>query len=258
MIKFKYIYGPVSSWRLGASLGIDLLSGKEKICSFNCIYCQLGKKGISCLNRRNYVPAEKVIMELKRLPAVHIDYYTFSGKGEPTLAKNLGKVSGWIKKNRKGKTALLTNSSAILDSSKIWKDLKNIDLISFKIDAYSQEIFKKINNPLRGISIENIRQSLLKFRKTFKGKFAVQVMVLKENINEMEDIRNFCKTLKPDEIQLNTPLRPAGVKPVGKKTMAKVKKMFKGLPVISVYDIKKKKIKPISIEDTIKRRGNRI
>ena len=257
MEKFKYIYGPVSSWRLGASLGIDLLSGKEKVCSFNCIYCQLGKKGTACINRKNYVPAGKVIEELKRLPDVHVDYYTFSGKGEPALAKNIGKVASWIKKNKKGKTALLTNSSTILDR-RLWKDLKGMDLIAFKLDAYSEEVFKRINKPVRGINIENIRQSLLKFRKTFKGKFAVQIMVMKENLDEMEDIKNFCKILKPDEIQLNTPLRPSGVQPADKKTMANVKKMFKELPVISAYEVKKKKIKPISPKDTMKRRGKKL
>ncbi|MCL5674318.1 MAG: radical SAM protein [Candidatus Omnitrophica bacterium] len=257
MIKFTYIYGPVSSWRLGASLGIDLLSGKEKVCSFNCVYCQLGKNGMACINRRNYVRAENVIEELNKLSDIHIDYYTFSGKGEPTLAKNIGKVAAWIKKNKKGKTALLTNSSTIL-YKRLWKELKDMDLIAFKLDAYSEEVFKRINKPVMGIKIKDIRKSLLKFRKTFKGKFAVQIMVLKENLDEIKEIRNFCEILKPDEIQLNTPLRPSGVQPVDKKTMTKVKKIFKGLPVISAYDIKKKKIKPINIKDTMKRRGKKL
>ncbi|MCL5408756.1 MAG: radical SAM protein [Candidatus Omnitrophica bacterium] len=257
MTKFKYIYGPVSSWRLGSSLGIDLLSGEKKICSFNCIYCQLGKKIMHCIDRKNYIPAKKVLEELKKLPNVDIDYYTFSGRGEPTLAVNTGKIAKWIKENKNGKTALLTNSSTILDR-KIWKDIQNIDFIAFKIDAYSEDVFKKINRPIKGIKIENIRNALLEFRKIFKGKFTVQIMVLKENLKEMEDIKNFCKILKPDEIQLNTPLRPSGVQPVSKKTMEKVKKIFKGLPVSSVYDINKKKVEPISTKDTMKRRGKKI
>jgi wyosine [tRNA(Phe)-imidazoG37] synthetase (radical SAM superfamily) len=256
-MKFKYIYGPVSSWRLGSSLGIDLLSGKEKICSFNCVYCQLGRKVKHCISRKNYVSAKKVLEELKKLPDVYIDYYTFSGRGEPTLAANTREIAKWIKENKKGKTALLTNSSTLLDK-RVWKDIQNIDFIAFKIDAYSEEVFKKINRPVKGIKIEDIRQALLKFRKTFKGKFAVQIMVLKENINEMDDIKNFCNLLNHDEIQLNTPLRPSGVNPVDKKTMAKIKKIFKGLPVISIYDVKKKKVEPISTKDTMRRRGKKI
>ncbi len=254
MIKFKYIYGPVSSWRLGSSLGIDLLPGGKKVCSFNCIYCQLGRKVLSSMEIKDYVPVKEVLEELKNLPEVPIDYYTFSGRGEPTLAANIGKIAKWIKKNKKGKTALLTNSSTILNK-KLWKDIQNIELIAFKMDAYSQNTFEKINKPVRGIHIADIRNALLEFKKGFKGKLTVQIMVLKENLDEMEDIKNFCKILKPDEIQLNTPLRPSGVNPIDKKTMSKVKKIFKGLPIISVYDVKKKKVEPISKKNTMKRRG---
>ncbi|MCM8765044.1 MAG: radical SAM protein, partial [Candidatus Omnitrophica bacterium] len=110
---FRYIYGPVSSWRLGASLGIDLLSWKKKICSFNCVYCQIGKTDIFSCERRIFVPTDEVINEFKQLPEVEIDYYTFSGRGEPTLARNLKEVAEWIRKEKKGRCALLTNSSTI-------------------------------------------------------------------------------------------------------------------------------------------------
>ena len=99
--KFKYIYGPVSSWRLGSSLGVDLLSGREKLCSFDCIYCQLGEIKTHTAQRRLYVPTKKVIAEIKTLPNIHVDYIAFSGRGEPTLAVNLGRTIKAIKKLRK-------------------------------------------------------------------------------------------------------------------------------------------------------------
>jgi len=113
--QYKYIYGPVPSWRLGSSLGIDPLSAKDKICSFDCIYCQIGKTTIHTKKRKVFVSAEQLIEELKSLPPVDIDYITFSGRGEPTLAKNLGEMIAEVKKIRKEPVAVLTNASLLYD-----------------------------------------------------------------------------------------------------------------------------------------------
>ena len=89
--KFKFIYGPVPSWRVGSSLGIDLLSQEDKICSYDCLYCQLGRTKILTATRQLYVPEDTILRELEMLPAdISIDYMTLSGRGEPTLAINLG------------------------------------------------------------------------------------------------------------------------------------------------------------------------
>ena len=90
--KFKYIYGPVASWRLGRSLGVDAISQKEKQCSFDCVYCQIGRAKPIARRRKIFVPTEDILDELKRLPRVPLDYITFSGMGEPTLAKNIGEL----------------------------------------------------------------------------------------------------------------------------------------------------------------------
>ena len=108
---FRYIYGPVSSWRLGISLGIDLLSPKRKICNFDCIYCQLGKTLKPIDKPKIYVKTKDVIEELKKLPRIKIDYITFSGRGEPTLAKNLGQVIKAVKKLNLAPVAVLTNAA---------------------------------------------------------------------------------------------------------------------------------------------------
>jgi len=96
--KYKYIYGPVDSWRLGRSLGVDLISRDDKICTFDCVYCQVGKIATFSDRREVFVPTEEIIGEIKSLPSLEIDYVTFSGRGEPTLAENLGEVIREIKK----------------------------------------------------------------------------------------------------------------------------------------------------------------
>ena len=87
----KVVYGPVPSWRLGRSLGIDLLS-RAKTCSLDCIYCQLGPTADKVTRRAEFVPTERLVTEIKDLPDVELDFVTFSGMGEPTLASNLGEA----------------------------------------------------------------------------------------------------------------------------------------------------------------------
>ncbi len=99
---FKYIYGPISSWRLGRSLGIDPLSQKEKICTFDCIYCQLGRTKKYTKQRKIFSPERKLMKEINSLPEIDIDYITFPGRGEPTLAKNISNFKNlWSKSIKK-------------------------------------------------------------------------------------------------------------------------------------------------------------
>ena len=254
-LAFKYIYGPVSSWRLGSSLGIDLLSQKEKICNFDCVYCQLGKTKKHIVERKIYVPIKKVIEELERLSAVQIDYITFSGRGEPTLASNLGQMIKAIKKIRKERIAILTNSSLIYRED-VQKDLSYADFVVAKLDASSQNIFELVNQPIKEIKLNMIIQAIKEFKKYYIGKLALQIMFVKENKDYALEIAQIAKEINPDEVQLNTPLRPCKVKPLPKEELDEIKRYFKGLKVISVYESKIKKVTPISTEDTLKRRGN--
>ena len=169
MKKFKYIYGPVASWRLGRSLGVDLLAQPDRICTFNCIYCQLGQKGKETLRRRVFVPTKDIIKEIKQLPKVKIDYITFSGTGEPTLAKNLGEVILKVKKIRKESIAVITNSTLIYRKS-VREELKKADCIMFKLDASDQITLNKINKPVASITFERIINGLKTFRREFNGR----------------------------------------------------------------------------------------
>ncbi len=262
---FKYIYGPVFSWRLGISLGIDLVSQENKICNFNCIYCQLGETSTYTNEKRLYVPTEGIIRELKLLPKVKIDYITFSGRGEPTLAKNLGQAIKAIKKIRREPVAVLTNSG-LIDKKEVREDLSLADFVIAKLDVYSQESLKKINRPAKGSVFGNILKGLEQFRKDYHGRLALQIMFVEENKNKTEDFINLVNHIKPDEVQINTPLRPCNIKPLSKLEILKIKinfikkckSLFKGkkINIISVYDTKKyKKSSSFSNEATLKRRG---
>ena len=251
---FRYIYGPIASWRLGISLGIDLLSSKRKICDFDCIYCQLGKTLRYTKKPRIFVKTSEIIEELKRLPKIKIDYITFSGRGEPTLAKNLGQVIWAVKKLKIAPVAVLTNAS-LMYRKDIIKSLSFADSVIAKLDAYSQESIESVNRPAKGITIGKIIQGIKQFRKEFKGKFALQIMFAKENQEDAKRLAKLAREINPDEVQINTPLRPCKVKPLSKRDIAKIKEYFHKLNFISVYDARPKKVTPLSKKGILKRRG---
>ncbi len=260
---FKYLYGPVSSWRLGSSLGIDILSADKKICSFDCVYCQLGETLIKTKERKVYIPTEKIIEEIKDLPPdLRIDYITFSGMGEPTLAANLGEAIKEIRALKKDKIAVITNSSFMWNKA-VRDELALSDFVMAKLDAADEETFKKINRPVEGIKFEDVYRGIKAFRKEHDVKLAIQIMFFEMNKEEFKKIAKLAFDANPDEIQINTPLRPCAVKPLPKEEIADIRKYFDEFGkeinsktvVVSVYDAKHKKIEAISTEETLKRRG---
>ena len=188
------------------------------------------------------------------LPPLKIDYITFSGIGEPTLAGNLGEMIKAIKKTRKERIAVLTNSS-LMHRGDVRKDLFLADFIVAKLDAPSQNIFERVNQPIKTIKFDSIIEALKDFKSSYLGKLALQIMFLGQNKKYAPEIAKIAKEINPDEVQLNTPLRPCRVKPLPKQELDEIKKYFEGLKVISVYEAKIQKVKPVSGEDTLKRRG---
>lgn len=257
--KFKYIYGPVPSWRLGSSLGIDLLSQAGKICNFDCLYCQLGPIKEYTLERKIYVSIKEVIEELEDLPGTNIDYITFSGRGEPTLAENLGEAIRAVKLIRKERIAVLTNSS-LMGIDEVRKELALADFVTAKLDACSPESLQAINKPAKGVEFGNIVEGIKAFRKNYRGKLALQMMFIDKNKNGVDKLIYLANYIKPDEVQVNTPLRPCGIKALTKEEILKIKNSFiascKGVNVVSAYDERTiKDIVSLSDEDTLKRRG---
>ncbi len=254
-MKYKYIYGPVPSWRLGSSLGVDPVSQKDKICTFGCVYCQLGPTKNYSTERKLFIPAGEIAGEIRALPQdLYMDYITFSGAGEPALALNLGEMIRAVKKERKEKTAVITNSS-LLSWSDVMADVSEADFVIAKLDASSYAMFASINRPAAGIGFEKIISSLAAFRRFYRKKFALQIMFIDENKKHAAEIAGIARGINPDEVQLNTPLRPCGVRPLPPDEMEEIEGFFSGLNAVTVYKAEKKKVKSISSKETLKRRG---
>ena len=200
------IYGPVRSWRVGNSLGVDLLF-QTSICSFRCIYCQLGKIQIPTTERKVYVPTARVMADLEASDWRSADVITFSGSGEPTLALNLGEVIQAVKARTAKPVAVLTNATLLGDPA-VRADLREADRVFCKLDASSDEMLARIDRPVEGITLRGIVSGIKALKAEYPGFLAVQSMFMPSNLKDLEAFAGFLRDIGPAQVQLNTPLRP--------------------------------------------------
>jgi len=200
------VYGPVRSWRVGLSLGIDLLC-INSICSFNCSYCQLGSIQVRINKRRVFIPTSKVMDDFEKSRWKEADIITFSGSGEPTLAENLGEVIKRIKEFSGKPTLVLTNGTQ-LHASRVREELLLSDRVYLKMDAATEETMKRVNRPVKGVSLARIIKSAVRFRSEFSGYLGIQMMFVHSNRDQTESFAEILNQIKPDEVQVNSPTRP--------------------------------------------------
>jgi wyosine [tRNA(Phe)-imidazoG37] synthetase (radical SAM superfamily) len=248
------VYGPVSSWRLGRSLGIDLLSTRGKTCSFDCVYCQLRRTAKPMTERREFVSTKELERALEEVRGISADYATFSGVGEPTLASNLGQAIELARAILRLPIAVLTNSS-LIPREDVRQELALADIVVAKVDAPTEELFHQINRPYVKYSLRDIMQAIESFRMAYRGKFALQMMFFEANMGRAAEMARLAKTLSPDEVQINTPLRPSPVKSLSPEEIASVRDRFVGVSgVVTVYDVQRPDVVPLDLEATLRRR----
>jgi len=200
-MKYRYLFGPVLSRRLGVSLGVDLVT--HKICSMNCVYCECGETTVLTNERRQYVSCEDVCREL--------DHY---GSGEPTLNMGLGQVIAHIKEKKPGiQVAVLTNATLLGDPA-VRAELALADLVVPSLDAVSPTTFYRINRPCDGIHPTDIMDGIADFTKQFSGDVWLEIFVLpgmNDTQKELTLLKTAIRKIKPQRVQLNTLDRPGTV-----------------------------------------------
>jgi wyosine [tRNA(Phe)-imidazoG37] synthetase (radical SAM superfamily) len=234
--KDSIIYGPVSSWRLGRSLGIDILSAGSKTCSFDCIYCEWGPTVNHLTQRREFIALMELERELLKAKGSFANYATLAGNGEPTLASNIGDAIEIVKLTLKLPVAVLTNSS-LMNKDDVRRDLSRADFVIAKVDAPNDEIFQAVNRPCKGQSLAEVLEGIKRFRSEYKGRLALQMMFVDINKDCAEKMARIAEELSPDEVQINTPLRPCNVRPLTSEEVAIIHAKFNGLKqVVTVYE----------------------
>jgi len=206
----KHVFGPVSSKRLGQSLGVDLLPSKS--CTWNCIYCQLGRTQQFVTERREFFPKEEILAEI--LETVRsgkpIDWITFVGSGETTLYCGLGWLIAEVKKTTVIPVAVITNGS-LFYLPEVREELLEADAVLPSLNAGSEELFERLDRPAPGFTFEHHIEGLRLFRQEFKGKLWVEVMLiagLNDSEEALKDMADVLTGIRPDMIHLVLPTRP--------------------------------------------------
>lgn len=229
----KYLYGPVPSRRLGLSLGVDFVP--FKVCTLDCVYCQLGRTTQKTTERAEYVSPEAILAELKeRLSrGLQADFITIGGSGEPTLNSQLGELIDGIKKITDIPVAVLTNGT-LLCRQDVRADCAKADVVLPSLDAGDKRTFEDINRPHEDIVIENLVSGLCDFRKEFAGQIWLEVFFI-EGINtdasQIAKIKDAIEKIRPDKIQLNTAVRPTaetGIKRLNPEQLQAIAKLLGG------------------------------
>ncbi len=216
---FRYSFGPVPSRRLGKSLGINNIPAK--VCTYSCVYCQVGRTTDMPVERRHFYEAEDIFKDVRdrcvkaRGEGERIDYVTFVSDGEPTLDKNLGREISLLR-------PLGIPIGVITNSSLIWRDdvreeLAQADWVSLKIDAVRESIWRRINRPHRALSLTAILEGVREFAESFAGTLVTETMLV-EGLNDGEDclkeIADVLGRLRPSTAYLSVPTRPPAEKRV--------------------------------------------
>ena len=206
-------FGPVPSRRLGRSLGINNIP--PKVCTYSCIYCQVGKTVNMQVERRPfYEPAEivrRIKIQVKKAlkKGETIDYLTFVPDGEPTLDINLGHEIDLLKPLAI-KIAVITNGSLIVRED-VRRDLMKADWVSLKLDSTWKTDWRKINRPHKNLDLNLMLKAMSDFSKSYHGKLVTETMFVQGVNNDadmLQETAEFLASLNPERAYLAIPTRP--------------------------------------------------
>ena len=206
-------FGPVPSRRLGNSLGINNIP--PKICTYSCVYCQLGRTNKMQIERRTFYNPQKILRAVQdkvkkvKETGVPIDYLTFVPDGEPMLDINLEYEIDFLK-FLGIKIAVITNGSLIWRED-VREALMKADWVSLKIDSVQEESWRRINRPYGTLQLSSIQQGMLEFARTYKGELVTETMLVRtvnDSENGLSNIADFLARLRPDRAYLAIPTRP--------------------------------------------------
>jgi wyosine [tRNA(Phe)-imidazoG37] synthetase (radical SAM superfamily) len=209
----KLAFGPVPSRRLGRSLGINNIP--PKTCSYSCVYCQLGKTSNIIVDRQAFYKPADILREVRRkvdnaiVRNERIDYLTFVSDGEPTLDINIGKEISILKKIGTP-IAVITNAS-LLWRKDVKEDLLEADLVSLKVDAVSETLWRGINRPHKDLRLNLILEGMREFAENFEGTVFSETMLIDgaDYEGEFKRIAEFLRELKKlDKAYIAIPTRP--------------------------------------------------
>ncbi len=229
------------------SLGVDLVP--RKVCSLDCVYCEVGKTSKLTTERMEYVPYLTITKELKHFFENNPDpdYITFSGSGEPTLNSRLGDVMSFIRQLKPEiPIAVLTNGTLLWDS-KVREELMGADMVLPSLDAATARTFGNINRPAGDLDIKRYIRGLIDFSNEYRGIIKLEVFILpgyNDHREELDELKKAIIRIAPDTVQLNTLDRPGTVSDLKPATAEELERVVEywdlpGVEIIAAAPVRK-------------------
>ncbi len=233
------IFGPVPSRRFGLSLGIDL-SPEHKACNFDCLYCELEPaKPVDHIP--NPPSVEKVVKEVEEALQrfLDVEVITITANGEPTLYPYLDELIDELNKIKQDKKLLILSNASRIHEPQIQKVLAKLDIVKLSLDCATPRCFKRLDRPLKSISLEQIIQGMERFRRVYPGLLVIEVLVVKginDKSEEFAKLGQVLRRIKPDRVDVGTIDRPPAynVEPVSYERLFELSRELHGLPVTIV------------------------
>ncbi len=230
----NHIFGPVNSRRLGRSLGVDLF--QDKICTLNCIYCEVGPTVLLTCERAEYAPTKDIIKEIDSYcqdqnRVAELDVITVTASGEPTLHADFGEIVAHLKKTAAKPIAVLTNGTT-LTSPQVCQEMSQADVVIPSLDSALPQGFRKIDRPATCIELDNVIKGLISFSHSYKGTIWLEILFaqgINDTAEEINALRQTVQQMRIDRIQLNTVARPpleSFARPINQKSMAAIARQF--------------------------------
>jgi wyosine [tRNA(Phe)-imidazoG37] synthetase (radical SAM superfamily) len=206
-------FGPVPSRRLGPSLGINNIP--PKVCTYSCVYCQLGRTVKIQVERREFYKPEEILravqdkVEKATEAGQPVDYLTFVPDGEPTLDVNLGREIELLKRLHLP-IAVISNAS-LIGRQDVREDLMRADWASLKMDAVEEAVWRRINRPHGRLDLSSILDGALAFARDYRGELMTEIMLVtgvNDGEKHLKALACLLARLQPDRAHLSIPTRP--------------------------------------------------
>jgi wyosine [tRNA(Phe)-imidazoG37] synthetase (radical SAM superfamily) len=228
-------FGPVTSRRLGRSLGINNIP--PKACSYSCVYCQVGPtRDPEITPRALYAPQEILRSVAERLEALaqrgeRVDWLTFVPDGEATLDANLGEAIDRLR-------AFGIPIAVISNASLAWRDdvraaLAKADWLSLKVDATDPAAWRRVNRPCPALSLDAILDGIARLASDYRGTLTTETMLV-AGVNDTAEtvggVAEYLGRLAPAVAHLAVPTRPPaepGVCPPNEMTLVRAYELFR-------------------------------
>lgn len=206
-------FGPVPSRRLGRSLGLNHIP--PKVCSYSCVYCQVGRTSRLQVARRAFFEPEEVWraarakVEQADAAGEAIDYLTLVPDGEPTLDINLGRLIDLLRPL--GRPIAVISNASLLGRAELRAELQGADWVSLKVDAAEEAAWRRVNRPHGRLRLAAILEGVREFAAAFPGRLVTETMLVagvNDGAEQVQEVARLLAQVRPAVAYLSAPTRP--------------------------------------------------